>query len=120
MPNGGGDPKTSFYAAGHNVNKILDFRVFQDLLMTATRKCRKVWRWSAKPRSGRPEHARVHVTSVERRVGPVDERLQIARHSLEWLKALGQRAWTCVGAVVAVAVLDVGVARHLGCSRARL
>ena len=119
MPNGGGDPKTSFYAAGHSVNQIWDFRVFQDWLMAATRKCWKLWRWSAKPRSGRPEIFRVHFTTVERRVGPVDERHQIARHSVEWLKPLGPRACTCVGAVVGFAVLDVDVARHLGFSRKR-
>ena len=119
MPNGGGDPKTAFYAAGHSVNQILDFRVFQDWLMTATRKCWNVLRWSAKPRSGRPENVRVHFTTVERHVGPVDERHQIARHSVEWLTPLGPRACTCVGAVVHFAVVDVDVARHLGCSRKR-
>ena len=120
MPNGCGDPKTEFYAVGHRVNQMLDFRVVQDWLIAATRKCWKVWRWSAKPRSGRRETIRVRLTAVERLEGPVDERLQIARHSVEWLKALGPRAWTSVGAVVAFAVLAVDLARHLGCSRQRL
>ena len=60
---------------------------------------------------------RVHFTTVERHVGPVDERHQIARHSVEWLTPLGPRACTCVGAVVHFAVVDVDVARHLGFSR---